>query len=308
MKGISTLDKVGDRVIELSRHCFDELIPTANIRFASLNSVSIYGEEHQLQPVAQKAVAARLNIPIEYLRRCSQEVQAFNLNHWLERERNEELFFRFDGMAVRAVFTPKYKPLDNYEVLQRLEELGYGPDARVQVNLDAEFMSLSIPDGRKFFDINGDRMTPGISIGNSEVGLSSLRIAAFFLRLKCTNGLIAKTEISSAYRHVSRKIMADFPRILTEVGYHLNQQRDQFRISMESRVEDPLATIKSLNRQFQVGQLEVEAVEWGYWDEPGQTIFHIVNAFTRAAAFPGLNAESSYRLQRIGGNILAMVK
>jgi hypothetical protein len=44
-------------------------------------------------------------------------------------------------------------------------------------------MALSITDSGQTFDLGGDRITPGISISNSEVGLSSLRIAAFYLRL-----------------------------------------------------------------------------------------------------------------------------
>jgi hypothetical protein len=57
------------------------------------------------------------------------------------------------------------------------------------------FMLLSIPDGKQTFQVNGDKMTPGISVSNSEVGLASLSVSAFFLRLVCTNGMVAKTEI-----------------------------------------------------------------------------------------------------------------
>ena len=41
--------------------------------------------------------------------------------------------------------------------------------------------------------------------------------------------------------------------------------------------------------------------------EAGDTMFNVVNVYTRAAQFEGLTAESSYRLQRIGGNILGML-
>jgi hypothetical protein len=37
-------------------------------------------------------------------------------------------------------------------------------------------------------------------------------------------------------------------------------------------------------------------------------MFHIVNAYTRAAQFEELTAESAYRLQKVGGIILEMVK
>ena len=134
----------------------------------------------------------------------------------------------FDGQDVRAIFTPRYKPVDNFEVMERLENLGYTPDTKVQCHLDTEFMSLSIPDGKQTFAVNGDKITPGISIANSEVGLSSLKISAFFLRLVCTNGMVAKTEISAAYRHVSVKILDEFPNVMREVGSQLSRQRDKF--------------------------------------------------------------------------------
>ena len=246
--------------------------------------------------------------PLQYLQRCPAEVQAYNLNHWIMQERNPELLFRFDGNEVRAIFTPRYRPMDNLEVLERLNRLGYKAETQVQCCLDAEFMSLSFPDSSRTFDLGGDRITPGLSICNSEVGLSSLRIAAFYLRLVCTNGLIAKTQIAIAYRHISRKILDDFPAVFAQVSQQQLRQREQFRISMESRVDDSPATIKALNRQFILSEKEQEAVDWGWGWEPGGTMFHIINAYTRAAMFNGLPASSAYRLQSVGGQILSMVK
>jgi hypothetical protein len=60
--------------------------------------------------------------------------------------------------------------------------------------------------------------------------------------------------------------------------------------------------------QFQLGEKEREAVEWGWEREMGNTMFHLVSAYTRAAQFEGLPAEASYRLQKVGGAILGMVK
>jgi hypothetical protein len=42
--------------------------------------------------------------------------------------------------------------------------------------------------------------------------------------------------------------------------------------------------------------------------EMGNTMFHVVNAYTRAAQFEGLSAEASYRLQKVGGMVLGMVR
>ena len=307
-KNMTTLKKVSDRVNDLSMNCHDNLVKVEDISFDSLETVRIANEPHLLRPLAQQSAACRLGIPINYLRKCPAEMQAYNMNYWMGKEKNEELFFRFDGEEVRAIFTPRYRPVDNFEVLEKLDSLGYGPDTQVQCHLDAEFMLVSILDGNHSFSINGERMTPGVSISNSEVGIASLSIAAFVLRLVCTNGMIARTEVSASYRHVSLEILNEFPTVLDNVSLELGKQRDQFRLSIESKVDNPLATIESFNRQFQVGEKEREAVEWGWNQEPGNTMFHMVNAYTRAAQFEGLSAEASYRLQKVGGLVLGMVR
>ena len=211
------------------------------------------------------------------------------------------------GREVKAIFTPKYKPVDNFEVCERLDSMGYGPDTQVQCTLDPEFMSLSILDGKKSFDINGDKFKPGISISNSEVGLASLSIAAFILRLVCTNGLVLKTEISTSYRHVSTKILDEFPATMDKVSLELGTQRQKLGFSMESHVDDPLKTIESFNRQFNLNQLQKDAVEWAWPQEMGDTMFAVVNTYTRASQFKDLSAENSYQLQLVGGNILGML-
>ncbi len=308
LKNITTLGKVAERVDELSKNCTDHLVPVKDISFDSLESIKISNELHPLKPIAQQSIANRLGIPIQYLRKCPPEVQAYNMNHWIKEEKNEQLFARFDGEEVRAIFTPRYQPIDNFEVLERLDSLGYPPDTPVQCHLDSEFMNLSILDGKQTFSLNGDRITPGISVSNSEVGLACLSIAAFLLRLVCTNGLIAKTEVHAAYKHVSLKVFKEFPQVLEKVSLELAKKREQLRISTESMVDNPAVTMENFNRQFQLNKTEREAVEWGWSREAGYTMFALVNAYTRASQFEGLSAESSYRLQRTGGMILEMVR
>jgi hypothetical protein len=299
MSKVTTLGNVFNRVDALSQNCFDKYISVSDISFDDLDSVKIAGESHPLRTIAQRSITWRLGIPFQYLRKCPAEIQSVNLNYWIEHEKNEQLFFRFDSRDVRAIFTPKYKPVDNFEICERLDSLGYGSDTQVQCNLDPEFMSLSILDGKKSFEINGDKFKPGISISNSEVGLASLSIAAFLLRLVCTNGMVSKTEISASYRHVSTKILDEFPEVMDKVSYELAAQKHKIGLSMESKVDDPLKTIESFNRQFQLNQPQKEAVEWAWPQEMGDNMFAVVNTYTRASQFKGLSAENSYHLQRV---------
>jgi hypothetical protein len=68
--------------------------------------------------------------------------------------------------------------------------------------------------------------------------------------------MISKTEVSASYRHISLKILREFPKVLKRVSFELGQQESQFRISMQTPVENPLMTIESFNRQFQLGEKE----------------------------------------------------
>ena len=206
MNIMTTLAEVSNRVDALNQNCFDKLVDVPEISFDSLDTMRIGDDEHTLrEPSPRGQLPGDWEFPINYLHKCPPELQAEQMNHWIKNEKREQLFIRFDDQEVRAIFTPRYKPVDNFEVLARLDEMGYTPDTQVQCHHDAEFMLLSIPDGKRSFKINGDKMTPGISISNSEVGLASLSMSAFILRLVCTNGMVAKTEISASYRHVQHQ-------------------------------------------------------------------------------------------------------
>ncbi len=307
MSSMTTLEKVYDRVANMARFHEDRLIPVDDVSFKDLERVCISGATYNLRPIAQQSICYRLGIPIHYLRKCPSDLQQNHLNYWIKHEKNEKLFFRFDQGEVRAIFTPRYIPTDNLEVLDRLLEHGYKPDTRVQCSLDDEFMLVSVPDDRETFRINGDRMTPGISVSNSEVGLAALSISTFTLRLVCTNGMISKTEVSASYRHVSDKFLSNLPGVLNELKAGYGQQRERFQISLESKVENPEATIESFNRQFELRKEEKEAVEWALAQEYGFTMFSVVNTYTKAAQFELLSAESRFRLQKVGGMVLGMV-
>jgi hypothetical protein len=87
----------------------------------------------------------------------------------------------------------------------------------------------------------------------------------------------------------------------------MGNQRDSIRLSLESPVDDPLQTFDRFNKQFQLKEPEREAVAWTWPQETDGTMFSIINAYKRATQFNGLPAESCYKLQRVGGNVLEML-
>jgi len=188
-------------------------------------------------------------------------------------------------------------------------ENGFDPAGKVHFSFDIEIMVLNVPEYKRSFGLSEkDRIVPGISIANSEVGLLALLIEAYLYRLVCSNGLITKTAVGSKFKHISRRAFNEFPTVLNEVITNSGNNRHRFQISMQTPVDNPTSTIETLGRQFQLSQTEIEVVRKAFYLEQGTTMFHVLNAFTRGAKNLSLSASDAYRLQKAGGQILSMVK
>jgi hypothetical protein len=79
-------------------------------------------------------------------------------------------------------------------------------------------------------------------------------------------------------------------------------------VSAQSPVDNPESTISTFARQFQIPAEQAEIVQQAFFMEQGATMFHIIQAFTRAAQDGRLSATESYKMERAGGAILGMVK
>ena len=134
MTKTTTLENVITDVHQQSIYHYDETIPVREMEFNSLTQMWISGKQVDILPSAQRLIANRLRVPFSYLHRCPQELQAKNLNYWIENEakNRETLFCRFNDNQLRAVFTERYCPLDNMEILSKLIENGFSPDRTVQ--------------------------------------------------------------------------------------------------------------------------------------------------------------------------------
>jgi len=311
MRTTTTLESVINSVHEQSANHYDNIVPVRDMRFESLVRMNIAGQSFGVLRSARRLLANRLRVPFSYLNRCPAELQSENLNYWIEQEaRNRQaLFCRFAGNDLRAVFTERYTAIDHMEVLTKILEYGFDPAAEVHLSLDSEMMVLKVPEYERMFRLfEKDKIVPGISIANSEIGILALSIEAFYYRLICANGMIAKTAVDARYKHISRKVMDEFPMILEGVVSQSRHGQDRFMISTQSPVDNPMSTIETFARQFQLTQEETEIVRQAYYLEQGGTMFHVINAFTRAAQEPNLSAAEAYKLERTGGRILAMVK
>lgn len=308
----ATLENVIDRVHRMSSQHHDEVVPVHEMEFDSLSRMWVSGKPVEVLLSAQRLLANRLRVPFSYLSRCPKTLQAENLNFWMEQERKERqtFFCRFDGDRLRAVFTERYTVLDNMEILSAMLEHGFSPGSEVQYSLDHEMMLVKVPEWGGAFEVAGkDRLVPGIAFANSEVGSVAFCVEAFFWRLVCSNGLIVSVSAgNSRFKHISRKAFDHFPETIGQVIADASHRRGQLVLSTQTPVHNPLGTIESFNRRFGIPKKEADAVKLAWEAEPGETMFGVINAYTRAAQVPELTAEEAYRLEKTGGLILSLVK
>jgi hypothetical protein len=134
---------------------------------------------------------------------------------------------------------------------------------------------VKIPEYARAFGVNPgygqlDEIVPGVSFANSEVGLLAFSIEAFFYRLVCTNGLIAKTSSTvSRFKHISNRGLENFPETLAGVIEDSIRKQDQFKLSRQSPLRIPIRSIESFSQRFGLSQAETEVVRQSYYLEQG---------------------------------------
>lgn len=284
---------------------WDEVVKPSDIRFESFDEIAIGGAVYDVSDSAKRLIGQRLGIPAPYLDRCPPDLQERNLSYWLGQQKNEELFCRFNGGTLRAIFTKRYKPMDNVEIIRQLD---IPDDTRCVFRKDENMLSLSIPDRSSAFCVApNDEMLPGVSISNSEVGLKTFSISSYFLRIVCTNGLITSEQINQSFRHTSTKGLDNFYETIQTVSRQVLMSSEQFKIAVDAPAQNPMKLIENFGKHYQLTKKEIEHVQVYYEGSP-DTMWAVINAFTAAANDPNLAVERMFVYQRIGGRILSITK
>jgi len=201
MGATTTLENVIEQVHQRSAGHYDEIVPVREMAFDSIERMWVSGKQVEVMPSAQRLLANRLRVPHSYLARCPAHLQAENLNYWVWQEgtKRDTFFCRFDGDRLRAVFTERYTVLDHLEILSSMLDNGFQPSQEVQYRLDDNLLVVKVPEYEQSFEVSAnDRMVPGISFSNSEVGMLAFCVEVSFYRLVCCNGLIAKVTAGAS--------------------------------------------------------------------------------------------------------------
>ena len=243
------------------------------------------------------------SVPAGYLARCPSELAAQNLNHWIRQLPQGEdvralVRCRESGAGrsetVRAVLSPRYAFADHLDLLLALREgLGEVPGHAFRLaawSLDDFRMTLRLHlDGENPATLD-DLLRIGVHLSNSEVGLGSISIQGLITRLVCSNGLVVKVaELGIVQRrHVGRAgesldalVREGLPRVLAGV----REAARRFVLLKDKPVDGPIEEyLEKTARRF---DLPEAVVPKALSSLEGETLYDLVNAFTRAAqGFP----------------------
>lgn len=311
----------------------DWTLPIGNVRMAKTGLIG--DVRHKLGEVGQlgigmngvtpndhalSQVASRLGIPAKYAKKCYEEnplLLANHFNYWIENMEEEQQvkqwFMRGKEDELRAVLTDKYSQLDNAFVFDALgTSLQNGGIVDVKnFNLDSKYLNLRLmfPDLTHNIgtDIKKDPVMVGIHITNSEVGSSSLRIDSCLFRLVCSNGLIARVggESLMAQRHVHltrgemENRVADAIASALEAGDGI---LEDFARTKEIKVPSVMKVLEKLAKGQKYSESFTDTLKSSFNSEPGNTAFHLVNAFTHASQT--LPIERRLEVETYAGNLM----
>jgi tRNA pseudouridine-54 N-methylase len=193
-----------------------------DVRLTGLNGSSV-----TIAPHAHGQIAAYTGIPKAYYDRMMAEAPSLladNVNQWLHTapHADEKRMIRtLDGRA-RAFLSPKFRPLDNYDlasaVLPVLQERKVQivssdlSDTRMYIKGILPDLSDEAPAGAQWgvghVGVGDRRVVASITISNSEVGAGTLRIEPGAFITSCTNLMILAQAAMKKY-HVGRAFTAD---------------------------------------------------------------------------------------------------
>jgi hypothetical protein len=254
--------------------------------------------------LAMSQFCAKLDIPIRYFRRLSDEMKITVANYDLERLKGTSFLVRGKGNWIRAFLSAEYVAYNNSEIAETVQSLlGNGALTMKSFVLEETHMFLKIISD-EIWDVESG-LKAGIMIGNSEVGMGSVSVEPFVFRKPCTNDLIVSREKSFRHAHIHLTEYEMTRRMAEAVseGFRVaSSVLDAFLKTREVKVVDPLEVIRKIAEEKKFSQKITDEIVSSYLVEPEANWFGVINSFTNAAQ--KLAPLQRIEMERFAGTLL----
>ena len=314
----------------------DYKAPAARLTMRDGNTMDLTGVgAFGVTKTAHDQIGEYTGIPSKYYDRLRQQAPNLldeNVNHWLGGKGKEARLVRTLDGNVRALLSDRYRPLDNYDLMEAVLPLITGDsDYRVEsCEVTDRRLYLQVVNERMVTNVKaGDEVQSGIVISNSEIGEGSLRIEPMVYRLACTNGMIRGQALRKY--HVGRAGQGDLENAVEFYRDETRQQDDKafwMKVqdavrgafdetrflalvrSMEEATKDVLpidadlpAIVQVVATRYGFNEVEKKGVEGHFLRGGDFSRYGLLNAVTRTAQ----DLESYDRaieFERFGGDLL----
>jgi hypothetical protein len=233
MKTGKTLNELAAEITRQAETKRDYVASTADMKILVANSGETalelggrYGELLDIGHTAHEQIATQAGIPKPYYDRMLAEkpqLLADNVNTWFAEKPTKRMLRTLDGKA-RALLSDKYRPLDNYELLEaalpalqsaNLEIVSAEvTERRMFVKAVDPSIKRFIPGGHRLgdgshvaFKVPSGEIVPALNFGNSEIGYGTLSVTRGWLDHGCTNlAYLSMREHGLTKRHVGARL------------------------------------------------------------------------------------------------------
>ena len=180
-------------------------------------------DRYPVSKIALRQIGQRNGIPAKYVDRMVKDAPdlfATNVNHWFKNEPQGQMVRTIEDnngqRYVRAFLSNRYRPLDNFDMLDAVLPHINKPNITIEsCDVTESKMYIKAVDNNVAFELPRDPklkdykwgqghhaidvVKPAITLGNSEVGLSSLFCIPGIWTQECTNLATFKSNAMRKY-------------------------------------------------------------------------------------------------------------
>lgn len=333
MKTGQTVEQLLDEVIDCEKNKRDFLVQSSKVIFDAEHNTVEFGTDgaFQMKDMFHEQMAGRLDIPRAYYNRMREESPNLlekNVQHWLVKS-DERRMVRTLASSARAFLSDRYRPLDNYELLQTVLPVLTDKQMIIEsCQVTERRLYLKMVSPKVTHEVRkGDVVRAGLVISNSEVGSGTLSVEPLIFRLVCMNGMIAPDSGMRKY-HTGRtgldfegavEFYRDETRIADDKAFWLKVRDtvagamdainfksivDAMEVTTQRRqIADTPSVIEVTRKHFGLSDSEAGGVGFRYAEGRDQTLYGLINALTRYSQDVD-NYERATEFERMGGKLL----
>lgn len=328
---IANLDKVITLNNDITRNSEDFTVPISE--FTAIPGEAITIGEKQYRPVGLmfndrfmplsdlglQSYATLTGVGSGYARKCilggKTDLLIKNFEEWHKTlQQDKTMFIRSCYGSINALLSERYTAFDNNEVMESIVDVltrqtdNAGKYIVKNYSVSPSMLNLRIISKDKI-NINGDDLSFGFDIKNSNIGKSSVEISIIIFRWICTNGMImggGKAYVMKQ-RHVSvsrEQLVSNFVELLSKMP--------EITMQIKTMIEKSMGTkLNSSEMQRIVDMLKVKGVIAGAANrlidsiepEYSGTLWGAVNAVTKLSQQYSINTRLT--MEKAAGTILS---